>query len=128
MKSLENNAYFWQKIDSLCLTGDIKITYPKGSSHQVYHNIIYPVDFGSLFVLNDDGDGIKCFKGTAGSECRSVAISANLLDKNVVVKLLIGCTEEEEELILEFLNQTDQQKAVLIRRENVIPQWAMSDR
>ena len=128
MNSFENNAYFWQKIDSLCLTGDIKITYPKGSAHNIHHNIIYPVDFGTLYVLNEDGNGIKCFKGTNGSDCNTMAISANLLDKDVTVKLLIGCTAEEEQMILEFLNQTDQQKAVMIRRENVVPQWAHSER
>ncbi len=127
MNSFENNAYFWQKIDSLCLTGDVTVSNAKGTSHQVYHNLIYPVNFGSLNVLNDDGDGVKCFKGTDGSDCKSIAISANLLDKNVIVKLLIGCTSEEEILILQFLNQTDQQKAVLIRRENVVPQWAISE-
>ena len=43
------------------------------------------------------------------------------------VKLLVGCTEEDENDILEFLNQTEFQKAVLIRRGNEVPEWAQND-
>ena len=43
------------------------------------------------------------------------------------VKLLIGCSEEEELEILEFLNQTEFQKAVLIRRGSEVPYWASND-
>ena len=39
----------------------------------------------------------------------------------------MGCTEEEQMKVLEFLNQTAFQKTVLIRRGDETPQWAMDD-
>jgi inorganic pyrophosphatase len=44
-----------------------------------------------------------------------------------VAKLLIGCTEQEKEEIMSFLNQTELQKAILIQRGNEVPSWATSD-
>ena len=49
------------------------------------------------------------------------------MKKDCEVKLLVGCTEEDENDILEFLNQTEFQKAVLIRRGNEVPEWAQND-
>ena len=36
-------------------------------------------------------------------------------------------TKAEEDLILRFLNQTDFQKTILIRRGNEIPEWGLTD-
>ncbi len=44
MQQLENNSYFWQKMDTLLLSNDCNMDHPKGSSHQKYPNLIYPVD------------------------------------------------------------------------------------
>ena len=49
------------------------------------------------------------------------------MEKDVEVKFLVGCSAEEEENILRFVNQTDYQKALLIRRSNDVPNWALSD-
>ena len=46
------------------------------------------------------------------------------LKKDCEVKLFVGVSPEEEEEIMAFLNQTEFQKAVLIRRGNDIPLWA----
>jgi len=127
METYENNAYFWQKIDSLCLTGDFKCQYNIGDVNEEYPNIVYPVKFGSLVMMNENDDNIHCFMGKHGHECDAVVISANLLEKNITVKVLLGCDETEKQEILVFLNQLDSQKTVLIRRENVIPSWAVSD-
>ena len=43
------------------------------------------------------------------------------------MKLLIGCSEEEKHEILEFLNQTEFQKAILVQRGNEVPDWAQND-
>ena len=56
-----------------------------------------------------------------------LVIAADILKKDLEVKLLYGCTEEEERQILHFLNQTDFQKGVLIRRGDEIPSWAITE-
>ena len=48
MQQLENNAFFWQKLDTLLLSSSCTIDRPKGSAHYKFTNLIYPVDYGFL--------------------------------------------------------------------------------
>ncbi len=129
MSAYENNAYFWQKLDTLLLSSKLVIDRPKNTSHHKYSNLIYPVDYGYLTdTINSDLAPIDVFKGTKKSHLVNViAICADILKKDVEVKLLLGCTPEEETLILEFLNQTEFQKCVLIRRGNEVPSWGTKE-
>ena len=129
MNTFENNAYFWQKIDTLTFSSHFVISQPKGSSHPTYHNLIYPLDYGYLKdTLSADTNGIAMYKGSlSASMVNACVIAADILKKDVEIKLLIGCTPSEEEDILLFLNQTEFQKTVLIRRANTVPTWAMND-
>lgn len=123
-KNLLNNGYFWQKIDSLVLSTNIIISQPKGSHHPKYLNMIYPVDYGYL----NDTDSIKVFKGSKKtSKVDAIMIVGDILKRDLEVKLLMGCDEVEEKEILLFINQTDYQKGILVRRGNVIPDWALTD-
>ena len=54
-------------------------------------------------------------------------VAADILQKTLDVKILLGCTEAETEEVLHFLNQTDFQKTVLIRRGSTIPAWGLTD-
>ena len=40
MQEIENNALFWQKVDTLVLSSSIQIDYPKGSKHKQFTNLI----------------------------------------------------------------------------------------
>ncbi len=124
MNNLLNNGYFWQKIDSLILSTNVIISQEKGSHHPKYLNMVYPVNYGYL----EDTDSIKVFKGSdTQSKVDSVMVVADILKRDLEVKLLWSCTEEEEREILEFINQTDYQKGILVRRGNEIPDWAVTD-
>ncbi len=128
MNQIENNAFFWQKLDTIYNSSDFKLSNPKGTSHEKYHNLIYPVDYGYLEDMDNNDSQIRVYKGTQkGSSIKVAIISADILNKDITVKLLIGCSEQEEKDILSFLNQTDFQKTVLIRRSNDIPSWGMSN-
>ncbi|MBS3973240.1 MAG: Inorganic pyrophosphatase [Erysipelotrichia bacterium] len=129
MNTYENNAYFWQKIDTLTFSSHFVLSQPKGSSHQVYHNLIYPLDYGYLKdTLSADSNGIAMYKGSmTTSMVNACVIAADILKKDIEIKLLLGCTPSEEEEVLRFLNQTEFQKTVLIRRANTVPSWAMND-
>ena len=123
----ENNAYFWQKIDTLYLSSDLTINQPKGSTHPVYTNLVYPVDYGYLSDSNSD-EKISIYKGSqASGSVDAVVVCADLLKKDIDVKLLVGCSEKEQLKILEFLDQTDFQKAVIMRRGKSAPKWAVKD-
>lgn len=126
MNAFENNAFFWQKLDTLYLSSKLVIDRPKNSSHYKYSNLIYPVDYG--YLSDVDEAPIDVFKGSEkSSKVGAIVVSADILKKDCKAKLLIGCNEEEIHDILIFLNQTDYQKAVLLRRGNEIPEWASID-
>ena len=129
MEQLENNVYFWQKLDTLLLSSTCTIDRPKGSKHPKYPNLIYPVDYGILTdTMATDGTPINVYKGSNHSfQVEAIAISADILKKDCVAKLLVGCTEEETADILHFLNQTEFQKAILVRRGKQTPSWASND-
>ena len=125
---LENNAYFWQKIDMLLLSSDIVIDRKKNSTHPTYNNLVYPVDYGYLKdSMLESQEHISIYVGSkSNAMVESVIVCADILKKDLEVKLVYGCTEEEENSILEFLNQTDFQKSIIIRRGHDIPKWANS--
>ena len=129
MSAYENNAFFWQKLDTLYLSSKLLVDRPRNTCHYKYSNLIYPVDYGYLCdTTGSDQAPIDVFKGSEKSNLvQSVVVSADILKKDCEVKLLIGCSEEEELEILEFLNQTEFQKAVLIRRGSEVPYWASND-
>lgn len=129
MQAFENNAFFWQKLDTLYLSSKLVIDRPKNTCHYKYSNLIYPVDYGYLCdTMGSDQSPIDVFRGSNSSTLvQGLVISADILKKDCEVKLLIGCTEEDEQEILVFLNQTEFQKAVLIRRGNEVPEWGQND-
>lgn len=129
MSDYLNNAYFWQKVDTLYFSSKMVIAYEKGQAHKDFKNLIYPVPYGYLSDLVDDKDlGIAIFKGSlATNTVSALIIAADVLKKDLEPKLLIGCTENEEMDILHFLNQTDLQKTILVRRGNELPSWANTD-
>ena len=129
MAQYENNAYFWQKIDTLYLSNEVKVLRQKGDVHPTFKNLIYPVNYGRLKdTASVNQDGVSVYLGTGNrNEITAVVVAADILSKEIDVKLLVGCSAEEEDKVLRFLNQTDYQKTVLIRRGNDMPGWAESD-
>ena len=130
MNHLENNAYFWQKIDTLLFS----LTYeksrdPKGV-HPTYSNLVYPLEYGYLVDVDEGNEyvHIGVFKGNGSNrQVNAVVICADILQKELDVKLLIGCTDDDERAVLEFLNQTEFKKTILVRRGSDLPDWASLD-
>lgn len=125
MTQLENNAYFWQKLDSLYFSSSVVIERPKFSKHPRFDDMTYPVDYGYLTdTISSDGSQIDVFFGSSLSKkINSIAVSTDILKRDCEVKLLIGCTDEEEKDILHMLNITENQKAILIRRSSDVTDW-----
>ena len=122
-----NNAFFWQKIDTLFYSNQLVITRQKNDRHPLYPNLIYPTQYGYLEDTLPD-EGISVYKGSLeASKVDALVIAADILKKDLEVKMLVGCTPEEEKQILHFLNKTDFQKGVLIRRGEEIPSWAITE-
>jgi len=127
MTEFENNAYFWQKVDTLYSSGDFKLVHEKGAHHDVYPSLIYPCNFGYVKTLSSEQSPIEVFKSNGSNRVDAIAICADVVEKRFEVKALVGLNDEEIEEVLHFLNCTDLQKSVLIRRGKKIPSWGETE-
>lgn len=90
MQQLENNAYFWQKLDTLLLSSSCTIDRPKGSTHYKFTNLVYPVDYGFLSdTFGSDQKPIDVFKGSiATNNVDAIAITADILKKRLYRQII----------------------------------------
>lgn len=109
---------YWQRLDKLIQTSEIVIDHPKGTAHQKYPNLIFPLDYGYLKNTTAmDGDGIDLWIGNAPHrKLTAIACTVDTTKKDSEIKLLIGCTEEDIETITKFHNDGPM-SCILIRRE-----------
>lgn len=64
-----------------------------------------------------DGGGIDVWQGTEKSQqIDAVMCIVDLMKRDSEIKILIGCTEEEKDIIYQIHNQTQSMKGILIRR------------
>lgn len=129
MENYENNAFFWQKVDSLYLSGTRKIIKKKGEVHDTFKNLVYPLDYARIEDMKSvSGHGVAVYLGSENrNKVSALVVAADILEKELDVKVLAGCTEEEIEEVLRYLNQTEFQKTVLIKRGIEIPDWSQAD-
>ena len=114
--SMNDNA-FWFALDKLVSESKIIIDRPKGSRHPKYFDCIYPLDYGYLEGTSSmDGGGIDIWRGS-GDEIivDAVICTVDLLKKDSEIKILIGCSEEEKQLVFAAHNG-EYMKGILIRR------------
>ena len=117
---MENyTADFWIALDTLILSSSIIIDRPKGSAHPRYPDLIYPLDYGYLEDTNSmDGGGIDVWQGSEeGQNLDAIIVTVDLVKRDVEIKLLLRCAQEEKERILKFHNESEYMKAILIHRE-----------
>jgi inorganic pyrophosphatase len=101
MKSL-----FWTRLDELIESSEVVIDRPKGTRHPRYPDLVFPLDYGYLKgTIGGDGDGIDIWRGTAEHH-RLIAIAAtvDMKKRDAEIKLIIGCTDEEIEIVKNFHN------------------------
>lgn len=63
-----------------------------------------------------DGAGIDVWVGTNGKNIDAIMCIVDLMKRDSEIKILIGCTEEEKDIIYETHNETQYMKGILIRR------------
>ena len=113
-----NNIDFWIALDKLVENSEIVIDRAKGSSHPRFSQIIYKVDYGYLKNTSSmDGSGIDVWVGTMkDKKINAIICIVDLIKKDSEIKILIGCTEEEQEVIYRFHNESEFMKGILIKR------------
>lgn len=64
-----------------------------------------------------DGSGIDVWVGTMkDKKINAIICIVDLIKKDSEIKILIGCTEEEQEVIYRFHNESEFMKGILIKR------------
>lgn len=114
------NPEFWAALDQLAGNSEIVIDRPKGSIHPIYPDFKYNVDYGYLKnTTSMDGQGIDVWVGTEKRKrIDAIMCTVDLMKRDSEIKILIGCTEEEKEIIFHTHNETEYMKGILIRRES----------
>lgn len=112
------NKEFWNALDELIANSKIVIDRPKGTAHPRFSDFVYKVDYGYLDNTTAmDGGGIDVWVGTAKEQrVDAVMCIVDLMKRDSEIKLLIGCTEEEKQIVYQTHNETEYMKGVLIRR------------
>jgi inorganic pyrophosphatase len=111
---------FWGAAEHLVATSEIVIDRPKGSRHPTRVDAIYPVAYGYLAgTTAADGEGIDVWVGSLESKMiTAVVCTCDLNKRDAEVKLLLGCTTEEEHDILTFLNMGDMAAILMVNSES----------
>ena len=114
---MNDREEFWRFVDDLVADHQVLVDRPKGSSHPRYHDLIYPLDYGYLEGTSSmDGDGIDVWIGSEGVQAPgAILLTIDLKKKDLEIKLLLGCNDEEIQTILDFLN-THSMHAMLYKR------------
>ncbi|MCW5315012.1 inorganic pyrophosphatase [Nostoc sp. KVJ3] len=115
---ITNYADFWLKLDQLVAVTKLKIDRPKGTLHPRYPSFIYPLDYGYLQgTRSGDGNDIDVWIGSLSSQTVTAVIcSIDLEKRDTEIKILLGCTSEENSLILDIHNTGSQSAILLVRK------------
>src|SRR5512145_699134 len=120
-ENLPMQTEFWQFLDRLVTACPVVIDRPKNSTHPRYPQLIYPLDYGYLDGSTTvDGGGLDVWVGSNPERTlTALALTVDLFKRDAEMKLLLGCTEDDLQTILAFLNDRSM-RATLVRRPIVI--------
>lgn len=121
--SMTTNPTFWEALDQLIQTSEIVIDRPKNSRHPRYSEVVYPLDYGYLAGTSAaDGDGIDLWLGSLPQKSLDgLLVTIDTLKRDSEIKLLLGCTQEEAQTALAFLNQGSMRAKLIHRRSEREP-------
>jgi len=112
---------FWTYLDSLIQSAEVIIDRPKGFPHPRYPSIVYPLDYGYLKGTHGcDRNEVDVWRGSlTEGRLDAVICTVDLLKRDVEVKLLLGCAEEDTRTICDFYNDGKYMAAILLKRETM---------
>ncbi|KAH6883503.1 inorganic pyrophosphatase-related protein [Thelonectria olida] len=111
---------FFTNIDHICASARLVVDRPKDSRHPRVPQAIYPVDYGYLEgTTGGDGEGVDVFRGSAeGAGVVGVFMTADPGKRDVEVKVLLDCTDEEIDRVRHLLDEVLGIGGLLVRRED----------
>ena len=114
---MNNTVEFWQYLDALAASSRLEVDRPRGSLHPRFPGQPYPFDYGYLAgTTSPDGGGIDVWIGSQGfGQITGLICTVDLFKRDGELKLLFGCTEEDVQIILEFVND-ESMRAIYLPR------------
>jgi inorganic pyrophosphatase len=111
------NEDFWDLLDRLVAESRVVIDRPKGAQHPRYPELTYPLDYGYLEGSRaGDGAGIDVWLGSIGTrDLSAIVLTVDLLKRDAEIKLLLGCSVEDHQVIVNFLNGQFMRATLIIR-------------
>jgi inorganic pyrophosphatase len=108
---------FWNALQDLVDGHDIETDRPKWSSHPRYPDFTYEFDYGYLMgTRSGDGEGIDVWLGSGDRKrITGVILTVDRDQLDVELKVLLGCSIDEAEEILDTHNRGSQSGMLLIR-------------
>lgn len=97
-------ADLWETFNRLLQRSHLVIDRPRGKAHPRYPSLIYPLDYGYLEGTRaGDGAGIDVWVGSIpGHPLTGILCTYDMHKHDAEIKLVVGCTPEEVEIILAF--------------------------
>ena len=122
MIEIPSPASFWDYLEQLVASSQLKIDRPIGTCHPRYPELVYPMDYGYLEgTLAADGAGIDVWLGASGKrDLSGVILTVDLLKRDTEIKILLGCIAKEIQTILDFHNAKSMRAVLVCRPTNKI--------
>jgi coenzyme F420-0:L-glutamate ligase/coenzyme F420-1:gamma-L-glutamate ligase len=134
ISSLMNNlgagtGEFWGYLDRLAAESRLVIDRTKGSQHPRYPSLIYPLDYGYLEEITTlDHGGIDVWLGSLPERSLdAILMTVDLIKREMEIKLLLGCTDQEKLILLRFHNDYSM-RAMLVPRHGGTLEWIRTRR
>ncbi len=101
---------FWAALEALVASCQVVIDRPAGTAHPRYPAYIYPLDYGYLHdTMAADGAGIDVWVGSLETrQVVGVVCTVDTGKRDAEIKLLLGCTRAEAEIVRDVHNRGTQ--------------------
>jgi inorganic pyrophosphatase len=108
--ALATDDRFWVMMRALVASSRLVLDRPRGTTHPRYPTLVYPLDYGYLEgTASGDGEGIDVWVGSGDPGVLSAIVcTVDAVKRDAEIKLLLGCSAAERQIILALHNQRDQ--------------------
>ncbi|MFC2030538.1 inorganic pyrophosphatase [Chloroflexota bacterium] len=117
MVTMTDAEGFWAKLAELVAGHELVIDRPRGSPHPRHPTTDYALDYGYLRdTTSTDGGGVDVWIGSlAEQHVTGLVCTVDLEKCDAEVKILLGCTRDEMDMVCKMHNAGDQ-SAILVGR------------
>ncbi len=115
---ISNSKDYFEVLDDLVKNSKIIIDRKRGSVHPRYPDMIYKVDYGYIEGTGSkDGNEIDVYKGSLPKqEVTGILCTFDLVKKDSEIKVLLGLSDDEIDLVCKTHSTPGYMSCVLIKR------------